>query len=314
MNRHFAVLALAALLSACGSEAGREATPPTGPQVERPTFDGAVAHDLVRQQVAFGPRVPGEPGHTRQLAWMDSLLGVWADSLEHQSFSYVTSQGVELSLTNLLARFRPQAEHRILILAHWDTRPWSDQAADPADRELPVPGANDAGSGTAILLQLAQMMAQLPPPTGVDLLFIDGEDYGPGTEDMFMGSKYFASSLPRPIPWSYGILLDMVGDLDPSYPMEAHSAEFAPALTQRIWRVAQQLGFGAYFPARVGSRVVDDHIPLNEAGLQTVDIIDFQFGPENRLWHTPQDTPENTSAESLRMVGEVVAELIYRGG
>ena len=106
----------------------------------------------------------------------------------------------------------------------------------------------------------------------------------------------------------------MVGDLDPSYPIEAHSAEFAPALTQRIWRVARELGFGSYFPARVGSRVVDDHIPLNEAGLQTVNIIDFQYGPGNRLWHTPRDTPENTSPESLRMVGEVVAELIYRGG
>jgi glutaminyl-peptide cyclotransferase len=314
MNRFYVLLAMALLFSGCGSEETRQGVPPTGPQVERPSFDGAAAHDLVRQQVAFGPRVPEESGHALQLAWMDSVLVEWADSVEHQSFSHVTSQGLELNLTNLLARFRPEAEHRILLLAHWDTRPWSDQATNMLDRETPVPGANDGGSGTAILLHLAELMAQLPPPTGVDLLFIDGEDYGPGTEDMFMGSRYFASNLPRPIPWSYGILLDMVGDLDPSYPMEANSAEFAPILTQRIWRVAQQLGFGAYFPARVGSRVVDDHIPLNEAGLQTVDIIDFEFGPGNRLWHTPQDTPENTSAESLRMVGEVMAELIYRGG
>lgn len=314
MNRFFTLLALTALLSGCGSEGARQNPPSSGLLVDRPTFDGAIAHRFIREQVAFGPRVPGMEGHALQLAWMDSLLGVWADSVEHQPFSYLTSQGHELALTNVMARFRPEAEHRILLLTHWDTRPWSDQALSEADRELPVPGANDGGSGTAILLHLAQLMAETPPPTGVDLLFIDGEDYGPGTEDMFMGSRYFAGVMPDPIPWSYGLLLDMVGDLDPHYPMEAHSVEYAPAITQRIWRVAHDLGFGAYFPARVGSRVVDDHIPLNEAGLPTVDLIDFEFGPGNRLWHTPQDTPENTSPESLRMVGEVVAELIYRGG
>lgn len=314
MNRLLSSLFLAALLVGCGSEGDQYSTPASGLRIERPAFDGGVAHNLIRQQVAFGPRVPGMEGHASQLAWMDSLLVLWADSVEYQPFSYVTSQGHELALTNVMARFRPDAEHRILILTHWDTRPQSDQASSPSDRDIPVPGANDGGSGTAILLHLAQLMAESPPPTGVDLLFIDGEDYGPGSEDMFMGSKYFAANLPRPIPWRYGLLLDMVGDLDPSYPMEAHSAEYAPALTQRIWRVAHDLGFGAYFPSRVGSRVVDDHIPLNEAGLPTVDLIDFEFGPGNRLWHTPQDTPENTSPESLRMVGEVVAELIYRGG
>jgi len=314
MNRLQATLLFAALLVGCGTEGNRNSSAPSRPSVDRPTFDGRVAHDFVRQQVAFGPRVPGMEGHARQLAWMDSLLVIWADSVEHQSFSYTTTQGAELALTNVLARFRPEAEHRILILTHWDTRPQADQARSEADRVLPVPGANDGGSGTAILLHLAQLMAESPPPTGIDLLFIDGEDYGPGTADMFMGSKYFAEAMADPIPWSYALLLDMVGDLDPYYPMEANSVDFAPVLTQRIWRVAQDLGFSAYFPSRVGSRITDDHIPLNEAGLPTVDLIDFEFGPGNRLWHTPQDTPENTSAESLRMVGEVVAELIYRGG
>jgi hypothetical protein len=131
---------------------------------------------------------------------------------------------------------------------------------------------------------------------------------------MFLGSRYFAANLPRPIPWRYGLLIDMVGDLDPRYPMEAHSAEFAPSLTQRVWRVAHELGYGSFFPSRVETRVVDDHIPLNEAGLRTINLIDFEFGPGNRLWHTPQDTPENTSPHGLGMVGEVVTELIYRGG
>lgn len=282
--------------------------------VDRPSFDGDAAHDLIRKQVAFGPRVPGLDGHARQLAWMDSLLGSLADTVERQPFTYVTSQGHELYLTNLLARFRPEAEHRILLLTHWDTRPRSDEAASIQDRDIPVPGANDGGSGTAVLLHLAQLLAGDPPPTGVDLLFTDGEDYGPDIQDMLLGARYFAADLPDPIPWTYGLLLDMVGDLDPSFPMEAYSVEYAPALTQRIWRIAGELGYGEFFPVRVGLRIMDDHVPLNEAGLPTVNLIDFEFGPGNRLWHTPQDIPENTSPLTLEMVGEVVAELIYRGG
>jgi hypothetical protein len=131
---------------------------------------------------------------------------------------------------------------------------------------------------------------------------------------MFLGSKHFAATLPDPIPWRYALLLDMVGDLDPRFPIERYSAEYAPALTQKIWQVAHDLGFGPFFPTTVGSRILDDHIPLNQAGLQAVDLIDFEYGPGNQLWHTPQDVPENTSPETLRMVGEVVTELVYQGG
>jgi Zn-dependent M28 family amino/carboxypeptidase len=308
------VLLVAGLLTACGSEAEREPPPASQPRVERPAFNGLAAHALIRKQVAFGPRVPGTEGHARQLAWMDSLLTSTADSVDLQPFTYRTSQGHQLALTNVIARFRPGEEHRILLLTHWDTRPWADQAPDPKDRDTPLPGANDGGSGTAILLHLAQLMAQDPPPTGVDLLFTDGEDYGPEIQDMLLGAKYFASALPSPIPWSYGVLLDLVGDLDPSFPMEAYSVEYAPALTQRIWAVARDLGYGNFFPSRVGVRAMDDHVPLNQAGLPTVNIIDFEYGPGNRLWHTLQDIPENTSPETLQMVGEVVAELLYRGG
>ena len=283
-------------------------------RVSRPRFDGAAAYRLLEGQVAFGPRVPGSEGHALQLAWMDSLLALSADALERHPFSFVTSGGESLELTNLMARFRPEADHRILLLTHWDTRPRSDQAPDPEERAIPVPGANDGASGTAILLHLAQLMGASPPPTALDLLFVDGEDYGPGTGDMFMGSRFFVTALPRPLPWRYAILLDMVGDLVPLFPPEAYSAEYAPQLVQRVWGIASELGYGAWFPLRVGSRVTDDHLPLNQAGLPTIDIIDFDYGPGNSLWHTPRDTPENTSPGTLEMVGEVVTELVYRGG
>ncbi len=296
------------LAAGCGGEGGDGG--PALPPTPRPDFDAARAHRLLVEQVAFGPRVPGTPGHARQLEWMDSLLTLWTDSVEHRPLTFTTSLGHELELTNLLARVNPEAEHRILLLAHWDTRPWSDMAPDPAERDIPVPGANDGASGTAVLLHLAELMAAEPPPMGVDLFFVDGEDYGPEIHDMLIGSRHFAREMENPPPWRYGILLDMVGDMDPRFPMEEYSARYAPTLTQRIWRVAAELGYGRYFPPRVGTTAVDDHVPLNEAGLPTVNIIDFDYPP----WHTPRDTPENTSPQGLKMVGEVVAEIIYRGG
>ena len=281
---------------------------------DRPAFDGDVAFRLLTTQVAFGPRVPGWEGHQAQLAWMTGLLGDLADSLELQPFEFVTSTGDTLPITNLLARFNLAASRRILLLTHWDTRPWSDQADDPAERDFPVPGANDGASGTAILLQLAALMALDPPPMGVDLLFVDGEDYGPGTEDMFMGSRHFAQGLALENPWEYGVLLDLVGDADPLFPVEAYSAQNAREVVERVWQVAHDLGHGEFFPTRVGGGVTDDHIYLTAAGLPTADVIDFDYGPQNSLWHTPRDVPENTSAETLEMVGEVVTELVYRGG
>ena len=314
MHRWLASFLVIGVLAACGQESG-ETPPRTNDRVvDRPAFDGQAAMDFVRTQVEFGPRVPGREGHRLQLEWMTGLLSEWADTVELQTLSHVTGAGETLALTNVLARFNAEAEHRVLLLTHWDTRPWSDQSLDPAERDLPVPGANDGASGTAVLLHLAQLMARDRPPEGVDLLFVDGEDYGPGTGDMFIGSRHFAQNLPVPLPWAYGLLLDMVGDRDPRFPVEATSAEAAPRLVQRVWGVAQEMGYGPYFPTRVGPRIMDDHVPLNDAGLATVDLIDFEYGPGNRLWHTPQDTPENVSSETLRMVGDVVTELIYRGG
>jgi len=312
--RPLPALCLGLLLSGCDTGNHPRLITLPGDMVMRPSFDGEVTHDLVQYQVAFGPRVPGTEGHAAQLSWMVDLLTAWANELELQPFSHTTTDGTELELTNVLARFQPAAEERVLLLAHWDTRPWSDQASDPADRELPVPGANDGGSGTAILLHLAELLAESPPPMGVDLLFVDGEDYGPAINDMFLGSEHFAGNLPQPIPWRYAVLLDMVGDLDPRFPIEGYSAEYAPELADRVWQIAHDLGYGQEFPREVGARILDDHIPLNEAGLTTIDIIDFEYGPGNSLWHTPEDLPENTGPETLRIVGEVVTELVYRGG
>jgi glutaminyl-peptide cyclotransferase len=303
---------LLALAAGC-SEQGSGATPPPE-RADRPAFRGDQAFGLLQEQVAFGPRIPGSEGHRRQLEWMRGWLAARADTVISQPFQAVTTRGDTLQLTNLFARFHPDARDRVLLVAHWDTRPRADQSPDPAQRELPVPGANDGASGTAVLLQLAEMLRRHTAPLGVDLLLVDGEDFGPSTDDMFLGSRHFASNLPPGYRPLYGVLLDMVADRDPRFPVERYSQEYAPEVVQRVWSVASELGYGDVFVPDVGGYVTDDHLPLNQAGIRTIDIIDFDYGPGNRYWHTPQDVPENTSPETLRMVGEVIAELVYRGG
>ena len=221
------VLVLLGLIAVGGCKDRFEAT---GPAVDRPSFDGKSALAQVERQVAFGPRVPGRPGHADQLAWMRTTLDSLADSVVVDGFTAVASSGDTLHLTNVIARFRPDQTRRILLLTHWDTRPISDEAQDSALLGVPVPGANDGASGTAVLLELARLLHEQAPPMGVDLLFVDGEDYGPTPDDMFFGSERYAAMLPEPREPGrpvYGVLLDMVGDRDLRLPLEGISAQHA---------------------------------------------------------------------------------------
>ena len=278
----------------------------------QPRFDGSAAYALVERQVGFGPRVPGTAGHRAMAGWVETYLSERADTLILQRFDHVTVANETLSLVNFLARFRPDEGPALLLLAHWDTRPVSDNSPGAEERPLPVPGANDGASGTAVLLQLAEMFGKTPPPRSVDILLVDGEDYGDFAvgKDVFLGSRYFAGNLPEGYSAEFGILLDMVGDRDLEIYVEGNSNRLAPEVVDRVWNLAARMGFSDVFHRQGRHTVNDDHIPLNEAGIPTINIIDFDYP----YWHTPHDTPDKVSASSLGVVGAVVSRLAYGGG
>jgi len=283
------------------------------PSAEIPPFDGKRAYEHLKRQVAFGPRNPNSRGARECLAWLAMTLRSSADEVRLQEFTH-QGYGEMLRLTNVVASFRPEEKVRVLLLAHWDTRPRAEQDENPARRGEPIAGANDGASGVAVLLELAAMLKQAPPPVGVDILLTDGEDYGyeGDLQNYFLGARHFARTKPAGYNPRFGILLDMVGDTYLEIPREGYSERYARDVNDLVWRTAAELGV-SQFVQSVGSLVDDDHLPLNEAGIKTIDLIDFDYpDPTNRYWHTHQDTPDKCSPASLEAVGRVVATVIYR--
>lgn len=305
------ILSLALGLASGGCEGGPT---PSGRAAE---FDGTLAYSLVERQMDFGPRVPGTAAHGQALEWMTDYIRQRADTVEQVRFTHVTTFGDTLSLTNVWARFQPEASSRVLLLAHWDSRPVAEMALDSAARRRPVPGANDGASGVAVLLAVAEALSKAPPAIGVDILLTDGEDWGYDpqtlatfTTDMLLGARHFVETHGETYRPLYGILLDLVGDKSPRFPQEANSVRYAPEVVRRVWETAAELGYGNVFTTRTGQAITDEHVVLNEAGIRTIDIIDFDY-PH---WHTPEDTADKVSAGTLEMVGDVVLTVIRQQG
>jgi hypothetical protein len=271
-------------------------------------FNGPAALKYVEQQLAFGPRVPNTPGHRKTGDWLLAELRARADTVIVQGIHQTTSKGQKLELRNFFARFRPQATDRVLFLAHWDTRPFADKSANLGQQRLPVPGANDGASGVAVLLGVADALKAKPPTIGVDLLFVDGEDYGDFADstETLIGARYFAKHLPPGYTTLFAVLFDMVGDRDLQIIQEGYSAQNAPEVVQRVWQTADRLGYGRIFVNRVGQALIDDHVPLQQAGIRAIDVIDFDFP----YHHTTEDTIDKVSAESLQIVGNVAVALV----
>jgi glutaminyl-peptide cyclotransferase len=278
-----------------------------------PAFSGKDAFAFLLRQTSFGPRNPGSQGHSSCLDYLNAtLLGV-ADQVRLQDFTSPGYDGTQLHLTNVVASFRPDLANRILLCAHWDTRPRAEHDENKSLRDRPIIGANDGASGVAVLLQIATLLKKSPPPVGVDIVLFDGEDYGKegDTDRYLLGSRYFASNLDRNAMPRFGILLDMIGDTFLEIPREQNSMRFAPDIMDMVWSKAQELGVFQFLDAP-GEEIMDDHLPLNQAGVKTIDLIDFDYPDQtNRYWHTHQDTPEHCSPESLEAVGSVLMNVLF---
>jgi peptidase M28-like protein len=275
-------------------------------------FSGSAAYNYAKAQVDFGPRVPGTPAAKQAGDWIIRQMRARADTVIVQSFAYTTADGKKLPLRNILARFRPELPERVLYVTHWDSRPISESAATEAEKKMPVPGANDGASGVGLFVALGDVLKKTKPNVGVDLLFTDGEDYGtfgPPQVDVLIGAKYFAAHLPSPgYKPLYGVLWDMIGDKDLRIPYEMISFQQAPEVVSRVWQTAADLGYGDIFVQESGGEVTDDHVPLLNAGMRVIDVIDLTYPPH----HTPQDTMDKISAKSLAAVGDVAAALVTR--
>ncbi len=274
------------------------------------------AYAYVEKQVAFGPRVPGSEAHRLCGDWLTATLkGFGADVIE-QTATLTTFDGTRIPMRNIFSRINPDADKRILLLSHWDSRPWADHDPDPAKQTRPVDGANDGASGVGVLLELARTFAKTDGDTGIDILLCDAEDWGEESNDesWALGARHFANNLPiQGYTPSAAILLDMVGAPDATFMREYFSQLSNPALADEIWSIAKSLGHGEMFVNRMGSAVNDDHVELIKAGIPAIDIIDYRDGTGFFSgWHTTADNMDAISKETLGTVGNVLETYINR--
>ena len=279
-------------------------------------IDGARAYTYLKQICDIGPRTAGSPANTRQRQMVADHFRKHGGEVREQPFKGEDPiSHTPVMMANLIGAWHPERAERVVIAAHYDTRPFPDEERNPAKRKVPFIGANDGASGVALLMEIAHHLDQMATPWGVDLVLFDGEElvYGNGPNyagEYFLGAKEFARSYVEdarkkvggePVEYAAGIVLDMVGNKDIHIDKEPHSVEFAPALVRDVWAVARALKV-SQFRDRMGRAVLDDHLALNNAGIPAIDIIDFEYP----FWHTAQDLPENCSAASLEQVGRVV--------
>ena len=280
---------------------------------------------FVKAQTDFGPRIPNSRAQKACADWLLSRLESYGAQVSVQEFTAKRWDGENLRGRNIIASFQPENPKRVLLCAHWDSRPYADNDPDSDFHKTPIEGANDGASGTAVLLEVARVMQQNPAPVGVDIVLFDLEDSGKprwapdarGDEYTWcLGSQYWAENphIPGYSAW-FGILLDMVGTQEPCFTMEATSMYYAPDVMRKVWGKAALMGQGQVFQSRNTGGLIDDHLFINRIlGIPTIDIVHYDnlsgtgFFPH---WHTVGDKMENLSASTLKTVGDVVLAVLY---
>lgn len=321
MRTKTATIGLMMLLLGCGtrgsgSSTGREETG-VAPDVEVsvPSFSGDSAYRNVARQVEFGPRVPNTSAHESAAVWLASELSRHGAEVTLQKADLPAWDGTVLRSTNIMGSFNPELGDRLLLMAHYDTRPWADADPDEKNRSKPIDGANDGASGVGVLLETARLLGLQNPGKGIDILFVDSEDYGTEGDDesWALGARYFAANPIRPgYRAARVILLDMVGGKGATFPAEYFSRQAAASLDESFRQAASRAGYAELFPGHTGSAVNDDHIPFLQAGIPAIDIIDYRreggFAP---TWHTLNDNLENIDPAILEAVGKSLIRYIY---
>ena len=296
-----------------------------------PVFNADSAYAFTKAQCDFGPRNMNSRGHDLCGEWIVNKFREYGCKVTTQRVNLTGYDGTTLRSCNIMASINPEATTRILLCAHWDSRPWADNDPDQSNWKKPIIAANDAASGVAVMLELARIINNgkaekaLHPQLGVDFVCFDAEDWGtpqwadvPDDADSWaLGAQYWSKNLPQGYEARYGILLDMVGGVGAQFFQEGISLQYAPEIVKKVWRSAREVGFGSYFPKRMGGMVTDDHVPVNRyAKIPTIDIIPFYpdckqsgFGP---TWHTLADNMENIDRNTLRAVGQTLVQVIYK--
>lgn len=318
----FMAIALAMILGSgschSNSNATQTAATDTAATAQVPQFSGDSALTFAKTQCDFGPRVPATEAHKQCAQWLEATMKSLCDSAWVQHGDVTTFDGKHLQLSNIIGVVNPDAEQRILLMAHWDCRPWADNDPDPANHRKPVMGANDGASGVAVLLELARQMKAKRPNVGIDIVLVDAEDWGNSDDEdsWALGTQYWAAHPhygdAKPM---FGVVVDMVGASGAKFAREYFSTQYAPSFVEMVWSAAADAGFGAYFTNSSGGAVTDDHIAVNKvAGIPCLDIIDMRTDSPTGFydgWHTTRDTFDRLDAGTLRAVGQTLTSVIY---
>lgn len=310
------------IVFSCGKKTEKKVSVP----VEVPPFSADSAYAFVQKQVDFGPRIPNTDPHRKTAAYLEAKLKSYGATVVVQSFKAQTVDGTTADLKNIIASFNPEKQKRIMLAAHWDTRPYASK--DSTQRDASFEGANDGGSGVGVLLEIARQLQASKPRAGVDIVLFDGEDWGPredadripalpeGWEEWWcLGSQYWSKNPHKPgYRAYYGILLDMVGAADVRFFREGTSVEYAPRIIDKVWSAAAAIGYGDFFVNEDTPGLTDDHLFVNKnARIPMIDIV--QYDPR-KGWgtyhHTTKDNMSVINRRTLEAVGKTVLYVVFQ--
>ena len=321
MKKILIVLIGAALLFSACDRNKKTQNDNTEPTVTLPAFDNDSAYRFVKMQTDFGPRVLGSNAHLNCQEWLLQKLRQYCDTVYNQTFTAKTYDGKSWPCANLIGSFGPEKTKRIVLAAHWDSRPFADNDPNPEHHDTPIDGANDGASGVGVLLEIARQLYESQPNVGVDIVFFDAEDYGPKESESVpgdwwgLGAQYWAKNPHiQGYTANYGILLDMVGTPNAQFMQEQFSLRDAGDVVRKVWSTAYELGHGQYFQNRPGGVITDDHYYVNKyAPFKMIDIIHYDatsgtgFDP---VWHTLNDNIQNIDKNTLGAVGTTLLQVI----